>query len=188
MTNPENHLSVWVTEKESPPKRYSVYPKKDGSFSFKMPEKPPVGEYEIWAIAIDENQNSSDPSEKIKISVRPPVIENVIISATRWLAILIPFIALVFIFIAAIMCGWRRIVGLRRKIRQETLEMENTINKKFSAIKKSMKKQVKILEEAGAKRRLTTEEEKIIWQIKKDLEDAEQELKQEVEDIRKEIR
>lgn len=52
---------------------------------------------------------------------------------------------------------------------------------------KAFKEQIKVLEKARGRRELTMEEEKLILQLKKDLDNAERTVMREVRDIEKEV-
>jgi len=83
---------------------------------------------------------------------------------------------------------WYRLTLFRRKIKKEVQEAEQTLHKAFALFKKDIREQIKLLEKTRTKRQLTEEEEKIIKQFRKDLDDAEKFVRKEIEDIEKEVK
>ena len=77
---------------------------------------------------------------------------------------------------------------MRKRVRKEVREAETVLHKAFDLLKENIREQIKILEKARSKRQLTEEEEKIIKQLKKNLDDAEKVVRKEIEDIEKEIK
>ena len=77
---------------------------------------------------------------------------------------------------------------LRKKLKKEVREAESTLRKTFDLLKKDIREQIKMLEKTRAKRLLTEEEEKIIKQFGRDLDDAEEVIEKEIEDIEREIK
>jgi len=90
--------------------------------------------------------------------------------------------------ILIIFYGWRKFSILRKKLKKEVREAESTLRKTFDLLKKDIREQIKMLEKTRAKRLLTEEEEKIIKQLGRDLEDAEDVIEKEIKDIEREIK
>ena len=74
------------------------------------------------------------------------------------------------------------------KIKKEVREAETVLHKAFDSLKEDVREHIKLLEKTKTKRQLTEEEEKIIKQLRKDLDNAEKFVSKEIKDIEKEIR
>ena len=74
---------------------------------------------------------------------------------------------------------------MRKKVRKEAREATSAVVNSFNLLRENMQETIKILEKTHARRELTKEEDRILKQFKRDLEDAEKFVKKEVEDIGK---
>ena len=70
-----------------------------------------------------------------------------------------------------------------KRVRKEINEAEQAIYKVSDSLKEAIREYINMLEKAKSKRQLTEEEEKIIKQLKKDLDDAEKFVRKEIKDI-----
>ncbi len=125
------------------------------------------GDYELWAYVTDEKGAKSNPSEKISINVSGSTIIRIGTWATNFLAVVVPFVALIFILLFIVWYGQHKLSLLKQRIRKEVRKEESELYHAFNLLKENIQKQIKILERARSKRQLTKEEEKIIKQFKK---------------------
>ncbi len=77
---------------------------------------------------------------------------------------------------------------LEVRVHKEAHEADLILREAFNSLRASVKTQIKILEKVRTKRQFTEEEDKIIKQLRKDLDDAEKFVRKEIEDIEKEIK
>jgi len=77
---------------------------------------------------------------------------------------------------------------LRKKIKKEVNDAESVLRGAFDLLKAKVQKQIKLLEKTGLKRNLTKEEEKIVKQLKKYIDDAERDMSDEIEGIEKHLK
>jgi len=61
------------------------------------------------------------------------------------------------------------------------------VHKSIDVLKEDLIEQIRTLEHAKSKRKLTQEEEKIIRQIRKNLNDVEKFVQKEIQDIKREV-
>jgi len=142
----------------------------------------------MWAMAVNAQGAQSLPTEKLTITVLQPTIFRVGTLAISLLIIAIPLAVLMLALILILFYGWRKFSMLRKKLKKEVREAESTLRKTFDLLKKDIREQIKMLEKTRAKRLLTEEEEKIIKQFGRDLDDAEEVIEKEIEDIEREIK
>ena len=180
--------TVWLQREKEDPKSYAVASDKDGNFTFISEEKTKEGIYKLWAEVIDGRGARSLPSEKIIIAVARPVIFRIGTYAIGLLAVIVPLVALVFALLFIIWRGWHKFSLMRKRLRKEVREAESALHKAFGLLKDNIREQVKMLEKTRAKRQLTEEEEKVVKQLKKDLDDAEEFVRKEIEDIEREMK
>ncbi len=169
-------------------KSYDIESGKNGNFTFIADERPKDGIYKLWAEAIDDRGARSEPSGKLTIIVQQPVILEVATRAVTLLAVIIPLIALIILLFILVWYLWHKFTTLRNRLRKEVRDAERALHTAFDLLKEDIREQIKVLEKAQTKRQLTEEEEKIIKQLEKDLDDAERFVRKEIDDIEKEVK
>jgi len=188
LTYANSQASIWLQKGEGEPKNFVTQSNKDGKFGFVAEEKLKEGVYRMWAMAVNAQGAQSLPTEKLTITVLQPTIFRVGTLAISLLIIAIPLAVLMLALILILFYGWRKFSMLRKKLKKEVREAESTLRKTFDLLKKDIREQIKMLEKTRAKRLLTEEEEKIIKQFGRDLDDAEEVIEKEIEDIEREIK
>lgn len=180
---PNSQIIVWLQRENDQPKDFSVRSDRDGKFTFVSGERLRDGIYMLWAEAVDERGAKSGPSEKLTIAVKRPAFLQIGAWAVSVLAVVVPFIALIILLLFVVWYGWHKFSMFRKKLKKEVREAESALHKAFDLLKEDIREQVKMLEKTKNKRELTEEEEKVIEQLKKDLDDAEKFVRKEIEDI-----
>ena len=180
---PNSQIIVWLQRENDESKASSVRSGQDGKFTFVSSERLRDGIYMLWAEAVDERGAKSGPSEKLTIAVKRPAFLQVGTWAVSVLAVAVPLVALIILLLFVVWYGWHKFSIFRKKLKKEVREAELALHKAFDMLKEDIREQVKMLEKTQNKRELTAEEEKIITQLKKDLDDAEKYVRKEIEDI-----
>lgn len=158
-----------------------------GNFTFTADRKLAGGVYTLLAEVVDKRGARSGPSEEITTIVRAAPLFRVIDRILKLLVVVIPVAALIILLIVMLWYGWYRIARLKKKLRKEVYEAENSLHEAFDILKEDIREQIKTLEKAKTKRQLTREEERVIKRLKKDLTMAEKAIKKEIKDIEREI-
>ena len=102
--------------------------------------------------------------------------------------------ALVIFLLFVIWYGWHKFSLFRKRLRKEVREAEGALHRSFDLLKENIREQIKIFEKTRANRQPTEvkhygeEEEEMLKQFKKDLDDAEKFIRKEIEDIEKEVK
>lgn len=187
-TYPETGLLISVQEGNNPAQIESVKSDNLGSFTFVSPEKLPAGNYQITARVLRDDGASSLPSTAIELNVRPPAWWRLGNKAVSALSVAIPFVALFVLLALLLEHSQRALRRLRRKVRQEVHQAEESIGKAFDLLREDLEKQLSLLEKAKTKRDLTKEEARILTRVRKNLRTAEKYIKKEIEDIEKEVK
>jgi hypothetical protein len=187
---PHAQTTVWLEGEGEEAKSQIIRNDDEGKFMFVAEEKLKDGIYKVWAEVMDERGARSTASEKVTISIGQPAFLQLGSGAVSLLAVIIPLVALIILLLAVIYYGWHKFGSFRKKlgkIGKEVYETESALHKAFNLLKDDVREQIKILEKTKAKRELTEEEEKIIQQLKKDLNDAEKYVRKEIEDAKREV-
>lgn len=186
-----SQIVVWLQQEGKDAESQSTKSDGKGNFVFVADKKLGDGAYKLWAKVVDERGAQSKPSDTVTIAVGRSAFLKLGSWAVSLLAVVIPLVALIFILLFIIWYGWHKFGSFRnklRKIKKEVREAESALHKAFDMLKEDIRDQVRLLEKTRTKRQLTEEEEKIIKQLRKDLDDAEKFVKKEIEDIEKEIK
>lgn len=188
LTYADSRVDVWLQREKDDPKSFTVKSDQNGKFTFAPDEKLNDGIYKLWAEVVNARGARSLPSEKAVIAVAKPAILRIGISAINYLAVIIPLLALIILLLFIIWHSWHKFIFLKKRLRKEVSEAESALRKSFDLLRSDVQEQVRKLEKTSVKRQLTKEEEKIIKQLTKDLNDAEIFVRKEIEDIEKEMK
>lgn len=184
-TYPNSKVNIWLQREKDDQKSFTVQSDKDGKFVFITDGQLRDGVYNLWAEVIDGRGARSLPTEKITILMTKLAIFRIGNWAVSFLAVVVPLIALIILLLIIILQGWYRFIFLRKQLQKEVREAESALHKVFDLLKHDIREQVKMLEKTRTRRQLTEEEEKIIRQLKKDLDNAEKFVKREMNDIKR---
>ena len=185
---PDARTTVWFKRGNEEAKSQVVKNDDKGNFTLVAEVKPEDGIYKLWAETIDNRGAQSAPSERVTVSVERPAFLKIGSFAVSLLAVIVPLVAIIILLLLVAWYGWRKFSMLRKKLKKEVREAESALHKAFGLLKENVREQIKTLEKTRAKRRLTEEEEKIVKQLRRDLEDAEEVIEKEIEDIEREIK
>jgi hypothetical protein len=181
-------IIVWLAKDKEEPKKQIVKSDESGAFTFIAEEKLKDGIYKLWAEVIDKRGAISNPSEKVVIAVSRPALLRIGSVILDYLSLANILVACFLLLVAILWYGWHKFLRLKKKLRKEVREAETALHKAFDLLNEDIREQIKLLEKTRTKRQLTEEEEKIIKQLKKDLDDAEKFVRKEIEDIEREVK
>jgi predicted Holliday junction resolvase-like endonuclease len=99
--------------------------------------------------------------------------------------LLLSFVIVALVF--ALWHMWYAYTVVKNRLRRETREVAQALHRAFDLLKEDVREQIELLEWARTKRELTEEEDKIIHQLRRDLDDAERFVGKELEDIENEV-
>lgn len=185
-TYPESKVTVFL--RDSSILSFNTKSNREGVFMLVTDDRLKDGIYKVWAEVEDSRGARSGPSEEVTIIVRPPTIIRIGTFAIGFLSVLLPLLGLIIILIFILWYGWHKFKTLKKRIRKEVSDVERDLHKAFDLLREDIREQIKMLEKAKTRRQLTEEEEKIIKQLKRDLDDAEKFIGKEIEDIEKEVK
>lgn len=179
--------TVWFEQKGEEAKSQIVRNDANGNFTLVADTKLKDGIYKVWAEVIDERGARSNPSEKVTISIERPAFLKLGSRAVILLAVVVPLVALIFIFLFIIWFGWHKFTQFRKKLQKEVQEAEDALHRAFDLLKEDIQDQIKMLEKAKTRRELTEEEAKILKQFRAHLGDAERFIRKEIKDIEEQV-
>lgn len=184
---PDAEVTVWFQKDKGEPKKQIMGTDKEGVFSTIFEEKLEEGVYSVWA-EVRLKDAKSGPSNKITIGVRQPTFLRIGSWLISFLAVVITFMALILLLLLILVYAWYNYRQFKTKIKKDIQQVEQTIHKEFDMLRENVRKQIAVLEKVKFKRDLTKEEEKILVQLKKQLNSAEDYIRKEMEHLEKEVK
>lgn len=166
-------------------KNFFVQTNRDGVFVFVVDKGLESGEYLLWTEDTDHQGLKSEPSKKITIRVVNNTASCASSSVLGSSVVITSLLSLAGLLLLVVALLAYRLFSFRRKMKKEVNEAKSTLDEAFNMLKKEVREQVKMFEKTRTKRDLTNEEEKVIKQLRKQLDSAERSVKKEIEDIEK---
>lgn len=182
---PDSAVNIFVKEHAEEPKTFTVPADSTGAFTFIMDDKLADGTYQVWAQVSDGRGAKSADSKEVTVLVRPIGFIRIGNLAVSFLSVAIPLIALVVLAALLLLYGARRVREFRRAVRKEVTEAEEVLHESFTKLHFSVQEHVKKLEVARKRRDLTKEEEHMVSNLNKALNEAERVVSKEIRDIRR---
>lgn len=187
-TYPDSQVEVWLEKDGILMKQYTAKSTNDGGFTITGDGNTDVGVYKIWAKVTDARGAKSLPSEKFNLTISKSNILRIGSLAVSALSVIVSFLALVALAIFGFWYSRQQLQKLRAKIKKGIQTTERDIHKDFDILKNSIANHIRILEKAKTKRELTEEENKILSQLRRDLDKAEEAIGGEIEKIERDLK
>jgi hypothetical protein len=157
----------------------------EGIFDTVWNKRLDKGGYTVSASVTDARNISSPRSSEVPITIQAHVLERI-----GWPLLNFATLFLIFALVIALCIAWalyltHRIRKYRRKVRSDVHRADTRIRAKFKRLEAYITEYIEILKQEGAKRPLTFQEEKLIANIWKVLQNADAEIESDVEKIGK---
>lgn len=184
VTVPNSRVTIWVQKGEAQPYSKDVTSDSQGRFTFVAETPLEQADYRVWATVTDSLGNTSMPSEKIAIAVRPPPFDMLGFLSRLFHNIFfyIFWIWLLLLLLAYLL--WKYLT-LKKKLGYDVHGAQEALHKTFDLLADDIQDQVKMLEKAKTKRELTLEEDRILKKLKRDLKVAETYIRKRIDAIQK---
>ena len=151
---------------------------------YRPPFPLPPGKYRVEIKAFDKAGNFTLASTEFEIlPIEPPLLKIGKI-AIDYLTTVITLIVLIVGVLAIIFYTWYRISFWRKRMRVETKEVEESVEKAFRALKEEVEEQIEFL---NGKPGLTQDERRVRDKLKEALNISEEFISKEIKDIKKEL-
>jgi len=187
-TYPSSQVILWLQREKDLPRSYFVKSDDNGDFTYIHEEKLKDSVYTMWAEVIDQRGARSKATQKYTIVVQQPQWWKIGTFTVDVLSILIPLIALIFLLVGVVWFSWFKLRMLQKRVKTESAEAQAVVHKEFRLLKRRMRTHITLLEKTGKKRKLTIAEEKVVKQLRKDLDYVEDRIAKEIKDIQKEVK
>ena len=104
------------------------------------------------------------------------------------LSIIIPLLGLLVLLFLLLWYVWRRYQLFKKRVHKEVQEVDESVHKSFDSLRKDVREHIARLENVKSRRQLSEEEDQLMHQLKKNLDNAEKIIDKEVKDVEKEIK
>ena len=152
----------------------------NGDWFYLSLEKLDKGRYIFWAIAKNNNGIESAPSKKISFLATPPVFAVVGSFVINYFTVLVSLLFMIFLIIALVIF----IFGIiKRKLKKETIEIEQVLHDNLSAYIKDVDNEFLRLSKYERKVGYRQEKLKTKTILKKKIELAEKKILKEIKDV-----
>lgn len=151
-----------------------------GLFTY-VSDKAKVGVYEIVAYSRTDSGVESAKSLPIKIyvnSISVPISKGIMDT----LSLLIPLLSLLLVLAGLAIWGWYKVLHYREKMHGKLMHTKALVAKSFNILDEDVEEEVKIFKKIKSLQILTNDERVFINQFKKDIEEAEKIILNEVKE------
>lgn len=185
--------SMFMSGTSLPGARISIYLQKDniiqsrqaqadasGNWHYISEDKLAPGRYLAWAEALNQNGLKSEPTEKISFLVSPPAYVAIGQFVTNYLSVIV---SVLFLCIAIIALCTYLFLAIRKRLRQETYEVEKVIDKNISDLKDHVDHELAGLNQYVGKPEFKREKAKVHLRLNKHLDSSKSKMMKEVQDV-----
>lgn len=187
-TYTNSSVTIWSQFESAEPISITMNSDSRGNFSTVFQDKLREGVYKIWAEVVREDGARSKISNKVSVAVNQRAILRLGSLIISYLAVVVSLLALIFMLIAIVWYFGYKFKHLKNKLKRDIEMTSKSIHEQFDQLRYDILVQVEILEKVKTKRKLTKEEERILSQLKKNLNNAEATIHKELEDLEKEVK
>lgn len=187
-TIPGAMVNFFVEEKKSEARSHAVRADDAGLFTIVWPTYLESGLYKMWAEAVDKNGARSEKSEIISLAVQGSGFKRFGSIVIGYLSTIAAIVGLCVIIALLTVYGWRRYARLKKDVRRDLKNTQQTVHKAFVFLFREIQENIKSLEHARSRRQLSEAEEAVVQKLKKDIEAAERIIRKEIEETEDDIR
>jgi hypothetical protein len=122
-----------------------------GTFSFESDPIKDPGIVTVWAELLNSEGDSIAVTETLSISVRKPILIQIGEYSIGLFSVLIPALALLFVFMGMLFFFWRRFFSLQARIRRDLEQLKARSHESFKKLSEEMGDELKALERGRGK-------------------------------------
>ena len=177
-------VRIYLQKGEEEPILEKVKADSEGNFVLSYDKALSKGDYLVWAQAENEKGALSNPTKKYALEVGLPPFLKIGKIVLDYLTTMITLIILIVGAIAVIFYTWYRISLWRKRVRKETKEVGEAVNRAFRALREEVEEQIEFLD---GKPGLTKTEREVRNKLKEALGISEEFIGKEIKDVEKEL-
>ncbi len=154
---------------DTKPYESSVVANDNGEFNYISDEKATSGTYSIYARAQTQGGLQSSPTVPVLVTAHDDIFSRLTLWLTNTLSLVVPLIALLFVFFFIIIYTLTRYKRFKRRIAGDLLASESDVRKRFQSIDADLEEYARLLIKTHASQKLTDIERSTLLQIKQDI-------------------
>ncbi len=184
-TYPDMEVRVYMVGSDGKEVFESTRSGSAGDFTLIWKDNLADGSYKVYAIAVNSYGVESLPSDDRNISVHPSILFRIgsfVVTVGSFVMFMI--VVLIGIIYAA-MTLWKHFHKFRKGLGREMDEIDRSVHTAFNMLKDEIRLEVRALEKAKTKRKLTREEERIVDKFSADVDDAERFIEKQIRDVKR---
>ena len=180
---------VRVHLKDSDDKEVFESTRSGAAGDFQLTWKEPIadGKYIVTAEAVNSFGVISPRSAAKSLSVHPSILFRI----GSFVVTVGSFVMFMLVVLIGVVYGslilYKHFHRFRRSLSREMDQIDRSVHTAFNMLKDEVRKEVKNLERAKTKRKLTQEEERIIERFSADVDDAERFIEKQIRDVKKDV-
>ncbi len=177
---PEVKVNIYIGDKSALISSTTVDSDTNGNWFYSGEIDLSDGRYTAWVDAVNKNGIISKPSAKVGFIVSPPVFAIVGDFIINYFTVLVSLIFLIILIIVLILF----IIGfIRRKLKKETIEIEEVLRRNISEYEKTTDKEFDKLSKLASKVAVRKEIDKSRKGLKDEIRKHEKKILKEVQDV-----
>ncbi len=169
-------LKIFINKGNVPFLEDELKVNQDGKWFYSFVKKLKNDRYIVWAKAINVNNIESKESQRVSFLVSPPIFAQIGTFVINYFTV---FVSLLFLIILIILMVVLLVWLAKKKLRKETVEIEDVLRKNLDDYKDLIDKDLKDF----AKARTVKEKTKIKQRMKKNIDLVESKILKEVKDV-----
>ncbi|MDD5251424.1 MAG: hypothetical protein PHT12_02200 [Patescibacteria group bacterium] len=187
-TFPDSQVVVWIKHGGEELSSAETRSGADGKFTFTTDGGLPAGAYQAWAKVTDPRGAKSGPSEKVGVTVVPEAGIAVAL-ASPWAASLAAVLLAALIALGvAVLFARRKATDLKRRVQKKAQKAILALRPAFDTLQKDIRRRIGALEKKKGRRMLTEKEERLLEQLKINLDAAKSAIRKKIEDIKRKMK
>lgn len=136
--------------------------------------------YTIWAEAINDKGIQSVPSAKVTCLVTPPIFTRLGSFVINYFTVLVSLLFMIILIVLLIMLV---IILFRRKLKKETIEIEDVLRKNFKDLEEIVDEEFNALNKISGTAVYNKERLKVKQRVKEHMDEAEKKILKEIKDV-----
>ncbi|MDD4902016.1 MAG: cohesin domain-containing protein [Patescibacteria group bacterium] len=138
--NPNNTINIYLQgEGQAQPEVNSVKSDNDGNWFLVASKNYANGRYTAWVEAVNPNGLKSKPSAKVSFLVTAPIFARIGSFVLNYFTVLVSLLLVIILIVALLIWIWEFV---RKKLKKETLEIEDVLEKNIEELKIAVSEEI----------------------------------------------
>jgi hypothetical protein len=184
-TYPDATVNVTIRQEQQVVTEESTKSNSLGDFGVVVTKRLGAGAYSFTARVTDIRGARSPETKPLSIAVKSHFFTDAMTFILHYSLLALVTLALLVLIAGVGIWSWFRLAIMARTLHKESAEAETTLHRSFKLLRKDLSDHAAALRKAGAKRKLTAEENDFLEEFKEELIEAERAIEDQLRDIPK---